>query len=198
MRRYHHSPSIPFFIANVEAVESFRNGLNASDASLLPRLFDQFRKAIMARYSSNRRADLKQVGHLYKFEAPFGETICAYCGEFATTLDHVLPVSAAVKLLDMICADRSRYRHCLMVVPCCSDCNTRLTNRFFTNITDKRQCLARLLWKKHYRLLGAYDWDQEELDEMGRMLHDYIESRDSKRKVIEDRIRFARSNGNVR
>ncbi len=140
---------------------------------------------------------LKQVGHLYAFEAPFGETICTYCGEFATTLDHVMPVSAAAKLYDVIMADRSRYRYGLKIVPCCHDCNHRLGGRFFTCIGDKRQALAKLLWKKHRRLLGTYDWDEDDLARMGRMLHDFIESRDSKRRVIEDRVRFARSNGKV-
>ncbi len=152
----------------------------------------------MTGFSPKRSQALKQVGHLYEFEAPFGETICSYCGEFATTLDHVLPVSAAAKLYDVIIADRARYRYGLKVVPCCHDCNTRLCNRFFTCIRDKRKALARLLHKKHRRLLGTYDWQEDELGHMGRMLHDFIESRDSKRRVIEDRIRFARNDGKAR
>ena len=144
-----------------------------------------------------RNHDLKQVGHLYSFEAPFGETLCTYCGEFATTLDHVMPVAAAAKLYDVIMADRVRYRYGLKIVPCCHDCNVRLNGRFFSCISDKRQALAKLLFKKHRRLLGTYDWQEDELARMGRMLHDFIESRDSKRKVIADRIRFARTGGQI-
>lgn len=151
----------------------------------------------MTGFGIKRNSDLKQVGHLYAFEAPFGETICTYCGEFATTLDHVMPVSAAAKLYDVIMADRVRYRYGLKLVPCCGDCNHRLGGRFFTCISDKRLGLAKLLWKKHRRLLGTYDWQEDELARMGRMLHSYIESRDNKRQVIEDRIRFARTGGQV-
>lgn len=147
---------------------------------------------------SNRYSDLKQVSHLYTFDAPFGETICTYCGECATTLDHVLPISAAAALHDVIVSDRPRFRHSLKIVPCCADCNSRLGHRVFTCVSAKREALAKLLYKRHKRLLGSYDWQEIELARMGRMLHAYIEAQDSRRKIIEDRIRFARNNGNVR
>jgi hypothetical protein len=149
----------------------------------------------LSKWTLQRGLDIKRVGHLYTFDAPFGETICTYCGEFATTLDHVLPVSAAVSLYDVIMGDRARYRHGLKIVPCCRDCNSRLGGRFFTCISDKRAALARLLRRRHSRLLGAYDWQNDELADMGHMLQVYISSKDSKRKTIEDRIRFARSGG---
>lgn len=147
--------------------------------------------------SGSRSADIKIAGHLYVFEAPFGETICTYCGECATVLDHVMPISAAAALHDVIVSDRPRFRHGLKIVPCCADCNTRLGHRVFTCISAKREALAKLLYKRHKRLLGTYDWQEVELASMGRMLHTYIEARDSRRRVVEDRIRFARNNGRV-
>jgi hypothetical protein len=152
----------------------------------------------MTNHGPRRRADLKQVGHLYKFDACFGETICAYCGELATTLDHVMPVAAAAQLYDMIMADRARYRHALTIVPCCEDCNRRLGTRFFTCLSAKRAALAILLRRKHWRLLSICDWEEGEMKPMGRMLHTYIEGREAKRKVIEDRLLFASGGGHPR
>lgn len=151
----------------------------------------------MSKAACQRRLDLKHVGCLYTFDAPVGETICTYCGENATTLDHVLPISAAVSLYDVIATDRARYRHGLKLVPCCRDCNTRLGGRFFTCVSDKRAALAKLLARKYGRLLGTYDWQDEDLTNMGRMLQTYIVHKDSKRKAVEDRIRFARTGGRI-
>lgn len=152
----------------------------------------------MPGFGNTRSRDIAQAGHLYTFDEHFGGTVCCYCGEWATSLDHVMPISAAARLYEEIIRDRRSYQHGLKLVPCCADCNRRLANRFFTNVTDKRKALARLLRKKHKRMLGTYDWQEDELDEMGRMLHTYIESRDSKRKIVEDRIKFARSGGRLR
>jgi len=79
-----------------------------------------------------RRCNLKAVGRLYRKKFRWCKR-CIYCGDAATGIDHVLPVSlAASRFGDGSTEDPSKrqYRRLLIKVPACADCNGLADNAF--------------------------------------------------------------------
>jgi hypothetical protein len=93
-------------------------------------------------------------------------------------------------LFDHIEQHSRRLRHGLLIVPTCRDCNVRLGGFIAYSIGEKREELKRRLRKKHRRLLGEYDWQPEELDELGYSLRTYIEEQERRRGWIMSRLHF--------
>jgi len=139
---------------------------------------------------SQRRCDLQRIGHLYRREAPYGVDVCTYCGDPATTLDHVMPISRLAAAGDMLATVIQKYPHALVIVPACRDCNCRLGGVVCRSISEKREILKKKLRIKHKRLLGSYDWDDEELSQLGHSLRTYIKAQEIKREWVLQRLRF--------
>lgn len=145
------------------------------------------------KFDANQRAhDIARVGHLYRYVEPYGPDVCVYCGDPATSIDHVTNVSHVVTLLDTMEHFKDKLRHGLVTVPCCSDCNMRLANFVAYNITSKREELKKRLRKKYQKVLGAYDWQPEEIAEHGPSLQVYLANYETKRDWIWARIQFPR------
>lgn len=104
--------------------------------------------------STQRRLDLKLAGYRYRYEAPYGEDVCVYCGDPATTVDHVPPLSRAAALADIM-GDIRKID--FVMYPACRDCNLRLATFAETALTKRRAELRCRLRKKYRRLLGQYD-----------------------------------------
>lgn len=85
---------------------------------------------------------------------------CVYCGEIATTVDHLLPIGWS--------GDALRKR--VPVVPACVECNSTLGDRHIPTVWERRAWLHaryRTKYRKRLRtvLLGADD-----LEELGPAL----------------------------
>ena len=141
---------------------------------------------------SQRGYDLKRVAHLYRHVEPYGPDVCVYCGDPANTTDHVTPVSYVAGLLDVIDHYSHKLRHGLYTVPCCRDCNVRLGRFVGFSITEKRAELKRRLRIKHRRLLGRYDWQPEEIAELGYSLRTYMRRQENERSGVIARLEFPR------
>jgi hypothetical protein len=99
-------------------------------------------------------------------------------------------VASLGDLLDM---HMSRLRHGLLVVPACSDCNSRLAGYVAFSVTAKRSELKARLRRRWRRLLDSYDWQEEELDPLGRTLRRHIEAAEAARMAIFARLAFPRA-----
>ena len=141
---------------------------------------------------SQRACDLQRVAHLYRHTEPYGPDVCVYCGDPANTIDHVCPVWHVTRLFDDLADHLHSLRHGLLTVPCCRDCNGALGGFIAYCISEKRDELKRRLRRKYQRLLGEYDWQPEELEELGYSLRGYIEGQETKRDWIMSRLQFPR------
>lgn len=137
-----------------------------------------------------RQSDLKLANHFYDWHAPYGDTVCVYCGEYATSQDHVAPISYVAALGDAMEHMRPMLRHSLLIVPACRDCNNRLASYVGRSLTEKRAELKRRLRRKYRRLLESYDWQDEEIAELGRNLQSWIRNQEARRIVILRRLSF--------
>ena len=123
-------------------------------------------------------------GSSYKNEYPNGDD-CAYCGDNASTIDHI-PSLQIVHLL--VCSgEGDKYKR--VIVPCCSDCNTRLGSVFAFTIRRRKNILLTRLRKKYKNILRKVQWDDEDKEELGCNLRQYIETSHAKREIVLSRLR---------
>lgn len=155
----------------------------------LPPIAMELRSMAQSRVQARRSAE-KLAHHLYEHEDPYGHDVCVYCGDTATTRDHVPPISQAATMVDLWAAQGRRPQ--LRLLPACRDCNSRLRGFLSADIAERRAELKRRLKAKHWRLLGNYDWSDEELSELGRNLRSAIEYMEAKRRWLMDRLSFPR------
>jgi len=120
-------------------------------------------------------------------ERPY--TLCTYCGDRATTLDHVVPYAFAGKLPPNA---RKGGSDAGKTVPACGDCNSWLGSRMFKTIAARKQAVADALPRRHAKLLATPIWTADELLEVSRSLRSLMFRTAEKRVEIERRIQWAR------
>ena len=101
--------------------------------------------------------------------------ICVYCGVPASTIDHVVPLSAISALANMILINGPPIEG-LFLVPSCGECNSIAGSQMFRTIGAKRRYIHWRLSRKYRRFIELPDWSDEELDEMGYSLRKSIEN----------------------
>jgi len=93
---------------------------------------------------------------------------CSYCGDkYADTLDHVVPHS-----YNHVHNKRSYDKK--LVIPCCKECNTILSNKLFFTIGERASHLSVKYTKKYKKLLSLPSWSEEELEEVKGSLKEKI------------------------
>ena len=107
--------------------------------------------------------------------------ICSYCGEFADTYDHVIPVSYKH-------VDRKMEVGNKEAIPCCSECNTILGNRFLHTVSARAGYLLKTYSKRYQKVLRTPDWDADELAEMGDNMKQSILARLDARDILKERL----------
>ena len=113
----------------------------------------------MARYSS-LYLPFKPVGY-------WREKACCYCGNMASTKDHIPPVV----WLEALGPSYFDSRGLLVVwVPSCRECNVALGSNKLFSIRERTGYLIDYYIKKYGKLATVAKWTQEELDELrGRL-----------------------------
>lgn len=140
--------------------------------------------------TSQRWHDLKRAHAWYKWKFP-KLALCIYCGEPATTKDHVFPVARAA-VLDLT---RPNVRaqllpHGLCIVKACAACNSLASDRPFTSILEKRRWIQERLRKKFHKKLHSPEWEEHELNELGHGLRAYIVKAEIDAKIIWRRVNW--------
>jgi hypothetical protein len=109
---------------------------------------------------------------------------CCYCGENATVLDHVIPVSWA--------SNRTRKgtnvnkKSC---VGCCSECNSLLSNFYLHSIRERAEYLSDRIAIRYRKLLSMPAWSEEEQDDMGAGMSTYIKRTAVEKQIAIERLR---------
>lgn len=100
------------------------------------------------------RCDVWQVHPDY----PSG--ICVYCGELGDTVDHLLPRTWT--------GYGTRRR--VPIVPACRECNSTLSDKFITDVIERRSFVQSALRQKYRKYLRVVLWSVDDLLEMGPAL----------------------------
>jgi len=95
-------------------------------------------------------------------EYPYG--VCIYCGRRGWTKDHLLPQPLTGNTM----------RRFVATVPACGECNSLLRDTFTASVTERRELAQIRLRRKHRKVLRNLDFTEQQLDEFGQLLRDYI------------------------
>lgn len=107
---------------------------------------------------------------------------CTYCGAPANALDHVIPVS-----YDFNSRKAAKYSKDI-TVPCCSECNTKLSNTWLPTIAERAEHLADKYRKKYKKLLKSPHWEQWEIENLSGFLRKNVESNMALKEDIQNRL----------
>ena len=114
-------------------------------------------------------------------------TPCAYCGDPATSEDHVYPISALTKLGPIA----HRVPHELLrIVPACMECNLLGGKNVFQSFEDKRLFIKYKLMKRYHHVVDSPRWSDAEIAQLRGRLHDWIANGENLREIVFERWRF--------
>jgi len=118
-------------------------------------------------YYKNRRNAVSLTQYRYKYSELYNieglSDNCIYCGEYADTKDHVIPVLFMKLLIE---AGDTETRS--TIVPCCLECNCIASSRVFSSLYEKFKYIRSGLRLKYEKMTGV--WSHEELKSMGRSI----------------------------
>lgn len=104
---------------------------------------------------------------------------CFYCGEPATSWDHVIPWSV-VKQNDH-------------VLPCCQECNQLLSNRLFDTPETKGAFIHLKLLERNQKLIKTMRlWDEEAIAELGPNLRASVLRDMAKAEIASSRVEHSK------
>jgi|SRR5215469_662094 len=101
--------------------------------------------------------------------------VCAYCGEIATSVDHVFPWRQVGEDTPL--------------VPACVECNSIGGANLFETFDEKRDYIQAEIMKKYAKILRC-DFVEEELIEFGPVLGLFVRQGLTQRAIILERISY--------
>lgn len=107
---------------------------------------------------------------------------CTYCGSPANSLDHIIPVS--YEFVSRKAANYSRK----ITVPCCEECNNKLSNNWLPTIAERAEHLSEAYRKKYKKILKSPHWEQWEIENLSGFLRKNVESNMILKENIKNRI----------
>ncbi|GAG16814.1 unnamed protein product [marine sediment metagenome] len=118
------------------------------------------------------------------------ENTCYYCGMPASAVDHTIPRIILESLREFKDTLQQMTRGRKLTVPCCGECNSMLGASYQRTLEERKQELKYRLRRKYKKLLAMPYWTDEQIDEFGFHLRDYIEESARQREVVEFRLRW--------
>ncbi len=103
---------------------------------------------------------------------------CAYCGERADTVEHVVPRSFVAGNLGLIA------KCDLFKVPACMDCNNHAGSVLDLTFIDRRRRIAAAVRRKNLSILAEPGWDEDEIAAMGRGMRESIRAAASRKRRL--------------
>lgn len=122
--------------------------------------------------------DHLQVKRPHKLAYPRGT--CVYCGLYATSRDHLEPVTWTGE------ASR-RY---VVTVPACGECNSVLNDSFAPTIPERRALVQERLRKRYKRVLQREEYTPAEIDEFEGMLRTAVLDGIEEKRIVIDRLEW--------
>ena len=135
-----------------------------------------------------RKERERRYGHLYTLYKPHGDR-CYYCGIVADSVDHCPPINA------LYCMGSEYYNRkgiFLVKVPACRECNSALGAKLLETLASRRQYMRIWLDKRYEQLITLPKWSNDEFEELGDGLHEFIGDREGLRHWIAARVEWSR------
>lgn len=111
--------------------------------------------------------------------------LCSYCGEYADSWDHVVPVSYRAE-------NRSLIKKRDNAVPCCRECNTLLGNCFNHSVSTRAEYLIKKLKKKYKSIIRMPKWGEDELEDISGDFSRQIRASMDMKSILCDRFNHIR------
>ena len=107
--------------------------------------------------------------------------ICSYCGEYAETYDHVVPISYKHVSRRLEVGNRE-------AIPCCRECNSLLGNAFLHTVSYRAEYLIKKYKRRYSKIIKTPNWDMDELEDMGEGMRKSILARMDMRDILIERL----------
>ena len=107
--------------------------------------------------------------------------ICSYCGEYAETYDHVIPISYKHVSRRLEVGNRE-------AIPCCRECNSLLGNVFLHTVSYRAEYLIKKYKRRYSKIIKTPNWDMDELEDMGEGMRKSILARMDMRDILIERL----------
>ena len=114
---------------------------------------------------------------------------CFYCGEDATTKDHVIPVSyyySGVRKNKHLTSQYGKEN----LVDACKECNNIAWNKIFQDKYSKKDFIQERLKQKYKKVINMPYWSDEEVEQLGRTLKKEIKIQQLARKWALNRMNW--------
>ena len=137
----------------------------------------------MASSKKARLLQLRTYGHLYeRADAP--RSVCLYCGDVASTLDHCPPLASA-----HLWEKSTRSRPKFLLVPACCECNSLLGDRHLVSLDERVNFVFKRLSTKYERNFVL--WPEPDIEEMSPMFQKTIRAKKRSLGLLLTRVRHA-------
>lgn len=118
----------------------------------------------------------------------FVSACCYYCGATATTIDHVPPKSIRSVLLSEALSSGKKYD--FYEVDCCKECNSLLSDKFWT-LAERKAHIGLRLKQRHRKILQRPNWSDMELANLSDQMRTHILAGLRERDVLKRRLQWA-------
>lgn len=108
---------------------------------------------------------------------------CTYCGELATTVDHIPPRA----LRPVIPASECPW----VEVPACGECNSALNARRLLTVSDRCRWIVTYLKRKYSKDLNLPEWPDSDVQELGLALRRRVRAGLVRKQGTLDRVAYA-------
>ena len=111
--------------------------------------------------------------------------ICVYCGEQATTEDHIMPLYVAYMTGDIGIITKSK-----VLLPACQECNALAGTKIFNKFTERKKYIQLRIKQRNKKLLSTKGWTIDELSQLGNTLRQFIENSIHLQSNVKKRIQW--------
>lgn len=112
---------------------------------------------------------------------------CAYCGNPATTEDHIPPKTDRDRIVALGLGKANDF----VEVLACFECNCALGGRGLWTVAERRRFIRLWLRKRYARFLKAPDWTEAELARLGPGLQKFVIHKQAVKENVAARIAWA-------
>jgi hypothetical protein len=114
---------------------------------------------------------------------------CCYCGELAFEREHLVPY----KWLKILVTPHELHvgDYWTWILPSCNECNMLAFDQVFSSAHEKRWYIQSRLRARYDTILNQEPWVEEELDDLGPNLHQFVSASQAKADTVRLRVSYA-------